>query len=150
MNIINFQNTTTKTVKGNETAALFNGATKKATKANIKYTFNNDVFFKEKHRYFGVITKPLFLKYFKCLPNEQRRGLWLLFNNLTNGIEMGISEVKYDENSVTYVEIKTIYRKKEVNFKLFYFLGLYKLLSFSTNCKFNLDLKTILQIANQK
>lgn len=150
MNIINYKKTAIEAVKNNEPVGLFNGATKKATKRTIKYTYNNYVFFKENHTYFGAVRKKTFQLYYKSLTNGQRKELWLLFYNLTNGIEMFISEVKFDENSISYVDVKTTYRKKEVKFKLFYFFGLHKLLSFSTNCKYNLDLKTILEIANQK
>lgn len=150
MNIINFNKKSKEAIVEKKSNCLFNGATKKATKTTIKYTYNNHVFFKENHTYFGSARKKAFQLYYKSLTNGQRKGLWLLFYNLTNGIEMLISEVKFDENNISYVEITTTYRKKKVNYKLFYFFGLYKLLSFSTNCKYNLDLKTLLEIADQK
>ncbi|MEJ5143851.1 hypothetical protein [Sphingobacterium sp. MYb388] len=150
MNIINFKKSATKTNIENIAKPLFNGATKKATKATIKYTLNNKSFFVENHKYLGVISKKNFIAYYKAIPNSHRKGLWLLLNNLTNGIEIYISDVRLDENNISNVEITTKYRGKEVTYKMFYFFGLYKLLSFATNVKYNLDLKELLTIANQK
>lgn len=151
MNIVqNILKQSAKKAETKKTTNLFEGATKKATASSIKYTLNNVNFFTENHKYFGVINKSAFTIYVKALNNEQRKGLWLLFHNLTNGKKILVSEVKYDKDGISYVDIKTTYERKSVSYKLYYFWGMHKLLSFATNTKYNLDLRELVKIAKQK
>jgi len=136
--------------KQTEVTPLFNGASKKAQAKGVKYTITNKNFFTDHHEYFGICSKEYFLKYYKALTNEQHMELWLLIDHLTNNKKLLISEVRFDENKISYVEVTTTFERKKVTFKMFYFHGLFKLLNFHTFCTYKLSLKELLKIARTK
>lgn len=147
-NLVTFkkQNSVKKDVK-----PLFKGASKGSTSKGVKYTLSNNNFFTENHQYFGVCSKKYFQDFDKALNNEQKLGLWLFFNNLTNGVKMKISEVRFTKkDNLSYVSVRTTHDGKDVEFNMFYFHGLHKLLSFASFVKYNLNLKELTKIAKQK
>lgn len=136
--------------RSQEQKPLFTSTTKKASAKSAKYTLSNKNFFIENHDYFGVVSKKYFIEYYRSLNNEQRLGLWLFLKNLSEGKKMSISEVRFNEDKISYVEIKTALDRKQITFDLYYMRGLHKLLSFASYTKYNLDIKELLKIANQK
>ncbi|MFU1858357.1 hypothetical protein ACK8HY_15180 [Sphingobacterium sp. NGMCC 1.201703] len=136
--------------RSQEQKSLFTSTTKRASAKSAKYTLSNKNFFIENHEYFGVVSKKYFIEYYRSLDNEQRLGLWLFFKNLSAGNKMDISEVRFNEDNVSYVEIKTTLDRKRTKFDLYYMRGLYKLLGFAPFTKYDLDVKELLKIANQK
>ncbi|MNR48557.1 hypothetical protein D3C85_1678050 [compost metagenome] len=97
-----------------------------------------------------MVSKKYFIEYYRSLNNEQRLGLWLLFKNLSARKKMYISEVRFNEDKVSYVEVETTFNKRQIKFELYYMRGLYKLLGFASYTKYDLDVKELLKIANQK
>ncbi|WP_139351153.1 hypothetical protein [Sphingobacterium sp. CZ-UAM] len=146
MNIIQLQ----LNKRSQEQKQLLTSTTKRASAKSAKYTLSNKNFFIENHKYFGVVSKKYFIEYYRSLNNEQRLGLWLLLNNLSNGKKMDISEVRFNEDNVSYVQVETKFNKKQIKFDLYYMRGLFKLLDFASYTKYDLDLKELLKIANQK
>ncbi|MEJ5092427.1 hypothetical protein GEO21_20555 [Sphingobacterium faecium] len=128
---------------------LFASTTKKANQKKAKYTLSNKNFFTENHEYFGVTSKKYFKEYYRALDNEQRLGLWLFFRNLSSENKMDISEVRFNDDKISYVEIKTTMDKKRITFELYYMRGMHKLLSFASYTKYDLDAKELLKIASQ-
>ncbi|MNK21492.1 hypothetical protein D3C87_397480 [compost metagenome] len=133
-----------------EQKSLLTSTTKRASSKSAKYTLSNKNFFIENHEYFGVVSKKYFIEYYRSLNNEQRLGLWLLFKNLSARKKMYISEVRFNEDKVSYVEVETTFNKRQIKFELYYMRGLYKLLGFASYTKYDLDVKELLKIANQK
>lgn len=130
---------------------LFDGKTKKTSAKNVKYILSNNNVFIENHEYFGVFTKKYFREFHKALTNQQRLEFWLFINNLTNGIKMKISEVRFTpKERISFVEVTTTHEGKDVKFEMFYFRGLHKLLSFASFVKYDLNLKKLMIIATQK
>lgn len=123
----------------------------KQDKFAYQFVMSNKHFYTGTHKSLSILRMTIFIKHCKNLTESQLATLELFLKSLNQDGVKHISQVKTTKiNKLSYVSVifevdGIIYREN-----IFTFIGFNKLVSFRGIAKYNLDLKTLLEIANQK
>jgi len=115
------------------------------------FTFSNKHFYTGSHKTLTILSKKLMTTHCANLTESQLNILGLFLKSLNQEGVRHISQVKKTKiNKLSYVTV--IFDVDGTRYKehLFTFIGFNKLVSYRGIAKYNLDLQTLLDLANQK